>query len=421
MSVLKRAPGKVLVGALAVASMLAFAGSASAQTAAPGWAVSDYATAFPFDPASNVGPVGLAFDGNGTLYAVDFFNGDFSRYAPGGGTEPTHVVTNNPAFKNTGSLANASNHLLLAGNAAPGIMDINPITGAIERTILTGDRYGPMAVDPVSGQLYAVTVGTATPFIRGIFQLNTTSPSTQNYASALMPDGKTLAGITVDDHGNIYGVTMTHVWLIPRTGTAPTLIATIAPGGESIQYSPGNDVIGPYVVVNRTVGLITKVDLHSGAQTNIVSDGSRGDNSTVGPDHCLYADQTDRILRVTKAGGACDFSAPFAPVADTLTADPIVAQVLPNLSINLGKLTAHLKTRSGQPISDRLVTFSVADGTVLCQAITDASGTATCGNIGKSLNALVNTRYNAYFAGDGEYAPAFAQGKIAVVAGIGIL
>lgn len=419
MHILGRARRAAIAGVLAVAAVMAFTASASAYTAAPGWAASDYATNF----ANNgtVGPIGVAFDTFGNLYAVDYVNGDFDRFSPGGGDAATHVVLAG-AYPNTGGLAVASNHLVLAGNQnRAGLIDVNPITGAEERTVVTTERYGPLAVDPSSGQLYAVTIGTATPTLRQINGLNTASPSSFNYASSLMPDGNNLAGIVVDDHGNVYGTTQKHVYLVPPKPALPTQIATVAPGGESLQYSPGTAVTKPYLVVNRTVGLITKVDIATGATNDIVTGGTRGDNTAVGPDRCLYATQTDRVIKVSNSDGSCDFLAPFGRAATTLTAAPIVAQILPGLGVQLGHLQAHLTTGSpAKPVPNRHIVFTGSSG-VLCQANTDANGVATCGNVVTSVLAVLSLRYTATFAGDSLYKPSSGQGSIAGLGSIKIL
>ena len=65
--------------------------------------------------------------------------------------------------------------------------------------------------------------------------------------------------------------------------------------------------MAPTAAVNRTDGVITKVDLQApGADTvDLVDGGSRGDLVTAGDDGCLYATQTDRVLKVTNVDGTC--------------------------------------------------------------------------------------------------------------------
>src|SRR6202035_4863342 len=65
---------------------------------------------------------------------------------------------------------------------------------------------------------------------------------------------------------------------------------------------------------NANNGTITKVDTSTSPPTStpVYSGGSRGDLVTVGPDGCLYATQTDRVLKVTNADGSYGL-APVSP------------------------------------------------------------------------------------------------------------
>jgi hypothetical protein len=84
----------------------------------------------------------------------------------------------------------------------------------------------------------------------------------------------------------------------------------------------------------------------------------------------------------------------------TLLAANAVVSVLP---LNLFSLTATLSGTDGNGLAGRPVTFS-AGGTTVCQALTDSSGTATCGNVGNALAVLLAGGFHASFAGDGTYA-----------------
>lgn len=103
-----------------------------------------------------------------------------------------------------------------------------------------------------------------------------------------------------------------------------------------------------------------------------------------------------------------------------LTAEPIVARVLPNLYVSIGVLKTRLTTTDGSPIAGRTVTFR-AGGQVLCTAVTNASGVASCSGLGPWLQAILGLGYTAEFAGDGTYAPSVARGPIVILLGISIL
>src|SRR5207245_150455 len=77
-------------------------------------------------------------------------------------------------------------------------------------------------------------------------------------------------------------------------------------------------------VWNSNNGNLVEIDNpHTPTPTfhNIVTGGSRGDFAAVGPDHCLYATQSDNVEKVTSTDGSC----PFAP--SICLTSPTVPQV----------------------------------------------------------------------------------------------
>ena len=61
---------------LAVASI----GQAVAGTAAPGYAVTDFATGFVNSGIGGIGPIGLAFDASGNLFVGNYFTGFLYKF-----------------------------------------------------------------------------------------------------------------------------------------------------------------------------------------------------------------------------------------------------------------------------------------------------------------------------------------------------
>src|ERR1700704_1553731 len=92
---LQRAWTAVLLTASAGLLLALGASAAAAQgIASPGFAVSDFATGFPtFD---RFGPMGVAFDSHGTLFAVDNTDGNLYRFSPAGGVAGGARVGANP-------------------------------------------------------------------------------------------------------------------------------------------------------------------------------------------------------------------------------------------------------------------------------------------------------------------------------------
>lgn len=103
-------------------------------------------------------------------------------------------------------------------------------------------------------------------------------------------------------HMTLYGASAaSHVAVIDRGGTVSFINAGPAAAeldGIAVAASrvPGQP---PFIFVNQNDGLISKVDLTTATPvtSNVMSGESRGDFVTVGPDGCLYATQTDRVLR----------------------------------------------------------------------------------------------------------------------------
>ncbi|MGH9139343.1 MAG: Ig-like domain-containing protein, partial [Acidimicrobiales bacterium] len=101
-------------------------------------------------------------------------------------------------------------------------------------------------------------------------------------------------------------------------------------------------------------------------------------------------------------------------VPTTLSADPSIAAIGPELAIPL-TLVAHLsRTDTGEPLPGRVVAFSLSSGN-LCRAATDHAGTATCGGIVGALLSILDLGYHATFAGDDDAEASTARGPIVTV------
>jgi uncharacterized repeat protein (TIGR01451 family) len=56
----------------------------------------------------------------------------------------------------------------------------------------------------------------------------------------------------------------------------------------------------------------------------VLTGGSRGDLVTVGPDHCIYADLQDRVIKLGPSTGACGFATPLQDVLGTRSSQRLV-------------------------------------------------------------------------------------------------
>jgi hypothetical protein len=191
-------------------------------------------------------------------------------------------------------------------------MELDPITGAVIRTVVTFNADGKgLAVDPLSGDLFV-----SLPFdgIKRILNYSSGMATLVPYASGDI-DGFTFA---VD--GTIYGASGGGaVARITGTNSVTPGVVTILtylnyPDGIGIEPNPA-DATKPFLYVNRNDGIITRIDTSAittppmspcgNACTDIYTGGSRGDFVTVGPDGCLYATQSERVIKLTKADGTC--------------------------------------------------------------------------------------------------------------------
>lgn len=312
----------MVVGMVAVSAMPALA-----STAGPGYAVSDYATGFPNSGTDGIGPLGLAFDGPSTtanLYVMDYINGFLYKFAPGGGVAgPGTRVNSTPISAAPDGIAFSLDfaHLYVARQAAGDLLEISPANGTIIRTVATGlPAATGLATDPLSGDLFVSEVG-AGPVVR----VNPTTGAKTAYASVNGIDG-----LTFDPRdGTLYGAHQnTDVAVIDRSGG----VSFISPGssvssldGIALAASrvPGQP---PFLFVNQNNGTIHKIDLTTTVPTTslVMSGGTRGDFTTVGPDGCLYATQTAAVVKVTNADGSCSL-APPDPAVTASAAGPISA------------------------------------------------------------------------------------------------
>ncbi len=84
----------------------------------------------------------------------------------------------------------------------------------------------------------------------------------------------------------------------------------------------------------------------------------------------------------------------------SITATPAIAHVTAG-KIYFPNLTATL-TSQGSPVGGKLVSMK-AGTAVVCSAVTNASGVASCGGVVQELKVILKTGYTAVFAGDAGY------------------
>jgi hypothetical protein len=187
------------------------------------------------------------------------------------------------------------------------VVELDPSTGRILRTVANINGAAGIATDPLSGDLFVSDIGSA------IFRISNyaNGPGTvTRYVSSLRVDG-----LMFTPDGTLYvAVYPTAVAKISGTNSAtPGVVTHVIDVPTADGIAIATDLT--FLLVNRNDGKITKVDLTTSPVklTDIFTGGSRGDFTAVGPDGCLYATQSASIIKVTNADGSCSL-APTGPV-----------------------------------------------------------------------------------------------------------
>jgi hypothetical protein len=112
----------------------------------------------------------------------------------------------------------------------------------------------------------------------------------------------------------------------------------------------------------------------------------------------------------------------------TVRAKPIVLELLaptpPLATAYPLNLTAKLtETATSNPLAGRTMSMHAGDATgdVICTAITDADGQATCGGLVEDLTAILALGWTATFAGDSYYLPSAGSAPLIDLGGTAIL
>lgn len=295
------------IGVATLAALAVSAGTASAYTVHGDWIATDYVTGF--TPPSNLdeaAPIGLAFDGSANLFITDINAGTLHRVPPGGGTAAGTLIASGLG-KPAGLAFSTDGKLYMARADQARVDEVSAADGSVVRRVATGLPCPTgLAIDPISSDLFAsnkcgggATMRIADP--AGAGPKVTTYAQQRDDGLTFAPDGTLFAAA---DDARVDAIAATNS---PNPGAART-IANVE-DADGIAYAPAIPGRDAYLVVNRTNGEIDRVDL-DGTITPIVTGASRGDLATVGPDHCIYADLQDRVIKLAPASGACEFATP---------------------------------------------------------------------------------------------------------------
>jgi len=285
--------------------------SAGAVNVAPGWVVETYATGFESYGGNNdVGPIGVAFDGAGNLFVTNPKSDSLHKIPPGGGNAADHVVRRGYGVP-TGLAWDRDGRLYMARRDPGDVIEISPADGNHIRTIAAGLACAiGLATDPVSGDLFVSTNHCPNG---GIFRLSSFADGparVTRYAGSADADG-----LTFGPDGTLYAASRNEVLKIDGTNTAtPGRVTTLAdvPNTDGIAVSPAGGAQPQFLLVARTDGVISRVDM-DGTVSTVATDTTRGDLVTVGPDNCMYVTVSREILKVGPSNGPCAFARPAEP------------------------------------------------------------------------------------------------------------
>jgi len=280
-----------------------------------GFTAKPFATGF---ATVGFGPIGLAFDNSGNLFVADQVDGCIYKFGPSGGTASAATRVGCLPGGPTGlAFSNDGSHLYLARQGAGDVVEVSTSNASVLRTIASVPGATGLAVDPLSGDLFVSQPNSTNNIVRIVNPASADS-SLSIYASpgpvdglSFGPDGTLYAALFGQGVAIVAGTNASSPGAVIRKITNPALngadgIALLPPPRPGASFS---------LAVNTNFGTIVEVDNLTAPTptfTNMITGGSRGDFTTVGRDHCLYATQTDQVLKVTASDGSCPFIPPTA-------------------------------------------------------------------------------------------------------------
>jgi hypothetical protein len=321
--------------------------AASGFTTRDDYTARDFASGFPASSAPWA-PIGLAFDQSDNMYVVDSADSNIYRFGLDGGRASQARISSAPVSGGPRGVAvGRDGSIYIARYGSGDVVQIDPGTGAVIRTIATGIPCATaLAVDPVSGDLF-VSQNLCGDTIFRVSNFQSGPGTTSAYAKGDLG----VDGISFGSDGTLYGSDAGQILAIDGTSSpSPGTSNAIAqvPHSDGLAFAPvGSSGLPPYLVVNRTDGTVTRVDLGpaAGPPTDILTGGTRGDLAAVDSRGCLYVTQSDSVVKITPAHGTCELvpSTPGARPPEGLIIDTLRAA--PRFAVNRAGAVCRRLTR----------------------------------------------------------------------------
>ena len=232
---------------------------------------------------AGIGPLAIGFSPDGQFIYVSGGPGRnvLYRFGYGGGAASaatTLATLPDPIYD---LVFDAAGRLWATTGGGP-LLQLDPNSGAIVGSYGNGIQTG-IAFDKNNGLLY-VSTGT------GVQTFNPTTDAFSSFSStrvdglAIAPDG-TLWGASWPNTGEI----------LEFTSRGQAQIAVAVPNAVGLTFGQTGTALAGLLLVNRSDGILTAVDLASFETTPIATGGTRGDITHVGPDGRIYLTQGDRV------------------------------------------------------------------------------------------------------------------------------
>lgn len=217
------------------------------------------------------------------------------------------------------------------------------------------------------------------------------------------------------------GASSTTSFMLHVTNLAPEVSLTAPVAGATFEVGQQVSLDGIFTDPGTGDTHTATVDWGDGQSTEatvVETDGA----GTLSAGHAYAAAGTYTIeVRVQDDDGAvraATRTVVVERVATSLTADPALLRFAP-LTVSLFDLSARLtRADTGAPIPGETVRMTVPriGGTfVVCSAVTDTDGRATCSGSASALSVVLNTGYEARYAGSVAYEPATAHGGLVTI------
>ena len=392
-----------------------FTGSASNNCgsglppSAPGFVVTPYATGILPQNISTgdvnfgcIGAAGLAFDASGNLYVNEFPSGNIYKFPPGGGVAGPSTLLNSTslgitlsglAFDGSGNLF-ASRDVTTGNFTTGAVMQINPSTGAVTRTISAGLTCPTtISIDPLSGDLFTsdtcTGAGSDNP---GIFRVSTPggmSPSTSVYTNLPSTPNATVAfapGGTIYAWAFLQGEGVPRLAKVSGTNGPMTPTVDVLPGLQlgALGLLVGGTGAGTFLIANPFVNNaslgIDNVDLTTNPPTpgTVFAKNGAANFMTFGPDGCIYGSHLDTVFKITAADGSCNYASSLASPTLVLSPTSVSPNPAQGTSQTFDAMIHYASVSAGTQ-----VVFSISGANPQNIAVnTDANGLASLNYIG---------------------------------------